>query len=94
MKNTVFPWLIIELFVGTLLMISLWNSSLYIPIVIAAVASVAMLTFMIIMFAKAKEPEAKRKFMLGIALSMMIPIAVFFITYFVVAIMFILAFSN
>lgn len=93
-KILYFILLAFELFVGVLLMMSLWNSTLYIPIAIAAVALVAMLTWMLILYAKAKDAAAKRKIMLGIALSVLIPIAVFFITYFVVAIMFIVAFTN
>ena len=83
-----------ELFVDVLFMMALANSSLYIPIVIAIVATLAMLIWLIILFAKAEDKKAKRKFMLGIALSMLIPLIVFAITFVVVAIMFIIAFSN
>ena len=93
-KVLYFILLAAELFVDVLFMMALANSSLYIPIVMAVVATLAMLIWLIILFAKAEDKKAKRKFMLGIALSMLIPLIVFAITYVVVAIMFIIAFSN
>ena len=93
-KVLYFILLTAELFVDVLFMMALANSSLYIPIVIAVVATLAMLIWLIILFAKAEDKKAKRKFMLGIALSMLIPLIVFAITYVVVAVMFVIAFSN
>ena len=93
-KVLYFILLAAELFVDVLFMMALANSSLYIPIIIAVVATLAMLIWLIILFAKAEDKKAKRKFMLGIALSMLIPLIVFAITFVVVAIMFIIAFSN
>ena len=93
-KVLYFILLAAELFVDVLFMMALANSLLYIPIVIAVVATLAMLIWLIILFAKAEDKKAKRKFMLGIALSMLIPLIVFAITFVVVAIMFIIAFSN
>ena len=83
-----------ELFVDVLFMMALANSSLYIPIAIAIVATLVALIWLIILFAKAEDKKAKRKFMLGIALSMLIPLIVFAITYVVVAVLFVIAFSN
>ena len=93
-KVLFFILLAAELFVDVLFMMALANSSLYIPIAIAIVATLAALIWLIILFAKAEDKKAKRKFMLGIALSMLIPLIVFAITFVVVAIMFIVAFSN
>ena len=93
-KVLYFLLLAAELFVDVLFMMALANSSLYIPIVIAAVATLAMLIWLIILFAKAEDKKAKRKFMLGIALSMLIPLIVFAITFVVVAVLFVIAFSN
>ena len=93
-KVLYFILLAAELFVDVLFMMALANSSLYIPIVIAVVATLAMLIWLIILFAKAEDKKAKRKFMLGIALSMLIPLIVFAITFVVVAGMFLIAFSN
>ena len=93
-KVLFFILLAAELFVDVLFMMALANSSLYIPIAIAVVATLAALIWLIILFAKAEDKKAKRKFMLGIALSMLIPLIVFAITFVVVAIMFIIAFSN
>ena len=93
-KVLYFILLAAELFVDVLFMMALANSSLYIPIVIAVVATLAMLIWLIILFAKAEDKKAKRKVMLGVALSMLIPLTVFAITYVVVAAMFVIAFSN
>ena len=93
-KVLYFILLAAELFVDVLLMMALANSSLYIPIVIAVVATLAMLIWMIILFAKAEDEKAKRKFMLGIALSMLIPLIVFAITFVAVAVLFVIGFSN
>ena len=93
-KVLYFILLAAELFVDVLFMMALANSSLYIPIAIAIVATLVALMWLIILFAKAEDKKAKRKFMLGIALSMLIPLIVFAITFVVVAIMFIIAFSN
>jgi hypothetical protein len=93
-KILYFILLAAELFVDVLFMMALANSSLYIPIAIAIVATLAMLMWLIILFAKAEDKKAKRKFMLGIALSMLIPLIVFAITFVVVAVLFVIAFSN
>ena len=93
-KILYFILLAAELFVDVLFMMALANSSLYIPIAIAIVATLVALIWLIILFAKAEDKKAKRKFMLGIALSMLIPLIVYAITFVVVAIMFIIAFSN
>ena len=93
-KVLYFILLAVELFVDVLFMMALANSSLYIPIAIAIVATLVALIWLIILFAKAEDKKAKRKFMLGIALSMLIPLIVFAITYVVVAVMFVIAFSN
>ena len=93
-KVMYFILLAAELFVDVLFMMALANSSLYIPIAIAIVATLAALIWLIILFAKAEDKKAKRKFMLGIALSMLIPLIVFAITFVVVAAMFLIAFSN
>lgn len=93
-KVLFFILLAAELFVDVLFMMALANSSLYIPIAIAIVATLVVLIWLIILFAKAEDKKAKRKFMLGIALSMLIPLIVFAITYVVVAAMFVIAFSN
>ena len=82
-----------ELFVGILLMISLWESSLYIPIAISAVALVALLTWQIVLFFKASDMALKKKIMLRIALIMLIPCAVFIATYIFVVIVFVIAYS-
>jgi hypothetical protein len=93
-KILYFILLAAELFVDVLFMMALANSSLYIPIAIAIVATLVALIWLIILFAKAEDKKAKRKFMLGIALSMLIPLIVFAITYVVIAVMFIISFSN
>ena len=93
-KILYFILLAAELFVDVLFMMALANSSLYIPIAIAIVATLVALIWLIILFAKAEDKKAKRKFMIGIALSMLIPLIVFAITFVVVAVLFVIAFSN
>ena len=93
-KVLYFLLLAAELFVDVLFMMALANSSLYIPIAIAIVATLAALIWLIILFAKAEDKKTRIKIMLGIALSMLIPLIVFAITFVVVAAMFIIAFSN
>jgi hypothetical protein len=93
-KILYFILLAAELFVDVLFMMALANSSLYIPIAIAIVATLAALIWLIILFAKAEDKKTRIKIMLGIALSMLIPLIVFGITFVVVAAMFIIAFSN
>ena len=93
-KILYFILLAAELFVDVLFMMALANSSLYIPIAIAIVATLVALIWLIILFAKAEDKKAKRKFMLGIALSMLIPLIVFAITFVVVSVLFVIAFSN
>ena len=93
-KVLYFILLVAELFVDVLFMMALANSSLYIPIAIAIVATLVALIWLIILFAKAEDKKAKRKFMLGIALSMLIPLIVFAITFVVVAVLFVIGFSN
>ena len=93
-KVLYFILLAAELFVDVLFMMALANSSLYIPIAIAIVATLVALIWLIILFAKAEDKKAKRKFMLGIALYMLIPLIVFAITFVVVAVLFVIGFSN
>ena len=93
-KVLYFILLAAELFVDVLFMMALANSSLYIPIAIAIVATLVALIWLIILFAKAEDKKAKRKFMLGIALSMLIPLIVFALTFVVVAVLFVIGFSN
>ena len=93
-KILYFILLAAELFVDVLFMMTLANSSLYIPIAIAIVATLAMLIWLIVLFAKAEDKKAKQTFMAGIALSMLIPLVVFAITFVVVAVLFVIGFSN
>ena len=60
-KILYFIMLATELFIDVLFMMALWNSSLYIPIAIAVVATLAMLTWLIILFIKAEDKMAKQK---------------------------------
>ena len=81
-----------ELFIDTLLMISLWDSNLYIPVIIAALAVVGMLVWQTVLFFKAHTPMAKWKIMWNAAFIMLIPMVIFAIVYVVIAIAFIIAF--
>lgn len=84
-------FLIAELFVGSLLMISLWDALFYIPIAVATIV-VGLLIWQIVWYFKTNNPVTKRMILLNIALIMFIPIAVFVVTYVVIAIAFIIAF--
>ena len=86
-----FALLMVELFVGLMLMISLWDVLLYIPIAVAAIVA-GLLIWQLVWYFKANEQATRKKILLNIALVMLTPIAVFFITYVVIAIMFIIAF--
>lgn len=79
------------LFVDVTLMMSFWNSSLYIPIAIAVIPTVALVSWRTLLLVRAYDIEVKKRSMLIIALSMLIPIAVFFATYVVLAIAFVIA---
>ena len=91
-KILYFALLIAELFVDTVLMISLWDSSLYIPIVVSAVGLVGLLIWQLVRYAKLTDLALKRKTLYWIVLIMLIPSAVFFVTYVVMAAAFIIAF--
>lgn len=92
-KVLYFVLLIAELFVGSVLMISLFDSSLYIPLAVSVVAVVGLLIWQLVRYVKVAELAVKRKLLRNIALIMLIPIAVFFVTYVVIAIAFIIAFA-
>ena len=79
------------LFVDVTLMMSFWNSSLYIPIAIAVIPTVALVSWRTVLLVRAYDIAVKKRSMLIIALSMLIPIAVFFATYVVFAIAFVIA---
>ena len=91
-KVLYFILLAAELFVDTVLMISLWDSALYIPIAVAIVAVVGLLIWQIVRYVGSTDLTVKRIALLCIALTMLIPMAVFFVTYVVIAILFVIAF--
>ena len=82
-----------ELFVDLMLMISLWDAGLYIPIAIAAMAVLALSVWQVMLLHKRTDALARRRILWNIIFEMLIPAAVFFITYVVVAIAFIIAFA-
>ena len=92
-KVLYFVLLIAELFVGSLLMISLWDSALYIPVAFSAASVVGLLIWQLVRYVKATDPASKKKILRNIVLILLIPCAVFSITYVAVAITFIFAFA-
>ena len=88
-----FVLLIAELFVDSMLMLSLWNSSMYIPPAVSVAAVVGLLIWQLVWFFKTNNPAKKRTVLRNLPLIMLIPMAVFVVTYIVVAIAFIIAFS-
>ena len=91
-KILYFILLAAELFIGTLLMISLWSSNL--PIVCGAVVVVmaALLLWQIIRLRKLSDPAAKQKILRNIALIMLLPMAAFAVVFVCVAVALIIAF--
>ena len=87
-----FILLIAELFVGSLLMISVWDALFYIPIAVLAIV-VGLLIWQIVWYFKTNNPATKRKILRNVALIMLIPIAAFVVTYVVIAIAFIIGFN-
>lgn len=83
--------LLVELFVGSLLMISLWDAMFYIPIAVSVIV-VGLLIWQLIRYFKVADIALKRKILFNVAVVMLIPIAVFFATYVVIATMFVIAF--
>ena len=81
-----------ELFIGSLLMISVWDALFYIPIAVLAIV-VGLLIWQIVWYFKTNNPATKRKILRNIALIMLIPIAAFVVTYVVIAIAFIIGFN-
>ena len=86
-----FILLFAELFVGLMLMISLWDVLIYIPIAVGAVLA-GLLIWQTVRYFKVSDPERKKKILTNIALAMLLPSAAFFVTYVVIAIMFVIAF--
>ena len=81
-KILYFILLAAELFVGTLLLMSLWmNNNLVITCSVVIAAMVALWTWQIIRFAKATDPTVKRKSTRNIALALLIPFAAFVAVY-------------
>ena len=98
MKKTIkrilyFILLIAELFLDWLFIGGLRNSSLYTPIVISVVAVVGLMIWQLIRLAKVSDLAIKKKILRNIALILLIPTAIFFVTYIVVAVEMIVAFA-
>ena len=92
-KVLYFVLLAVELFVGGLLLSALWNSTIYIPIVVAAVLVVGLTVFQAVRYFKASDPVVKKKALKNIALIMLIPSAVFFITFVGILVAFMIEFA-
>ena len=73
-------------------MISLWDALFYIPIV-AFVIVVGLLIWQLVCYFKTTNFATKKKVLRNIALIMLIPMAVFVVTYVVISIEFIIAFT-
>lgn len=93
-KSLYFIILIAALFVDSLLMISLWDSSLYIPIAVSIAAVVGLQIWQLVWYLKATDSAVKGKILLNSAVIMAIPMAVFFVTYVVIGIAFVFAFTS
>ena len=80
-KILYFILLAAELFVGTLLLMSLWESNMTITCVVAIVATLGLLLWQTVRFFKATDPTVKRKSTRNIALALLIPFAAFVAVY-------------
>lgn len=78
------------LFVDVTLVMSLWNSSVFISVALAVIPTVALIVWRTVLLVRATDDAVKKRSMLIIALSTLIPIAVFIATYIVVAIAFVI----
>lgn len=78
------------LFVDVTLVMSLWNSSVFISVAVAVIPTVALIVWRTVLLVRATDDAVKKRSMLIIALSTLIPIAVFIATYIVVAIAFVI----
>ena len=77
---------------GSLMMISLWDTLFFIPIAVSAIV-VGLFIWQLVWYFKTNNTAIKKKILRNIALIMLIPIAVFVVTYVVIAIAFIIAFA-
>ena len=80
-KILYFILLAAELFVGTLLLMSLWESNMTITCVVAVVATLGLLLWQTVRFFKATDPTVKRKSTRNIALALLIPFVAFVAVY-------------
>ena len=78
------------LFVDVTLVMSLWNSSVFISVALAVIPTVALIVWRTVLLVRAIDDAVKKRSLLIIALSTLIPIAVFIATYIVVAIAFVI----
>ena len=92
-KILYFILLAAELFVGTLLLMSLWESNMTITCVVAIVATLGLLLWQTVRFFKATDPTVKRKSTRNIALALLIPFAAFVAVYIYLAVGLAIAFS-
>ena len=92
-KILYFILLAAELFVGSLLLSSLWMSNMIITCAVTVVATLGLLTWQVIRLVKATDPIIKRKSMRNVALALLIPFATFVAVYIYLAVGLIIAFS-
>lgn len=78
------------LFVDVTLVMSLWNSSVFVSVALAVIPTVALIVWRTVLLVRATDDAVKKRSLLIIALSALIPIAVFIATYIVVAIAFVI----
>ena len=91
-KLLYFILLLVEAFIGLMLIISLWNALFYVPSAVSAIV-VGLLIWQLVWYFRTNDPTTRRKILRNIALIMLLPIAVFCVTYVVIAIIFVIAFA-
>ena len=92
-KLVYFVLLAAELFLGTLLLMSLWSNNMTVTCIASVAVMLALLMWQVIRFFRVTDLTAKTKILRNIALIMLIPLAVFIVVFLYGAIVFIIAFS-
>jgi hypothetical protein len=92
-KIQYFMLLAVELFIGTLLLMSLWSNNMVITCGITIALTVGLAVWQIVRLIRAKDEAVKKKSRRNIALILLLPIAAFGAVFLYVVIGLIIAFA-
>ena len=82
-----------ELFIGTLLLMSLWSSNMTITCTLTVALTVGLSVWQIVRLTRTEDTGAKRKILCNIALILLLPVVAFIAVFLYVVIGLIIAFS-